>query len=153
MLELWHIWVIAGLVLWIVEIFTPGFVAGVFGTACLIVAPFAGTDFTFKAQLLVFGIATAVMSLGIRPLVLKHFCRAEAKISTNVDALIGKAGLVTETIDHASGTGRVKIGGEVWRAITPDESRVDVGVKVAVRAVEGCKVVVEITSNTERKSS
>jgi len=36
MLEPWHIWVIAGLLLWIIEIFTPGFVAGVFGTAALL---------------------------------------------------------------------------------------------------------------------
>jgi hypothetical protein len=40
MLELWHLWVIAGLALFIIEIFTPGFVMGVFGVACLVVAPF-----------------------------------------------------------------------------------------------------------------
>jgi len=153
MLEMWHIWVIAGLALWIVEIFTPGFVAGVFGTACLIVVPFASTGFTFKTQLLVFGIATAVVSLGIRPLILRHFLRAGMKIKTNVDALVGKTGLVTEAIDYVSGTGRVRIGGEVWRAITSDESRVDVGTKVEVREVEGCKVVVHVISNTERKLS
>ncbi|MFH1701745.1 MAG: NfeD family protein [Candidatus Zixiibacteriota bacterium] len=146
MLEVWHMWVIAGLVLWIVEIFTPGFVVGVFGTACLIVAPFAGADVTFKMQLLVFGIATAVMSLGIRPIILKHFYRRETKIRTNVDALVGKSGQVTEVIDHASGTGRARIGGEVWRAITADDSRIEVGQKVIVREIDGCKVVVEATT-------
>ena len=119
MLELWHIWIIAGLVLWIVEIFTPGFVVGVFGAACLIVAPFAGAGIPFKMQLLVFGIATAVMSLTVRPLILKHFYGREAKVKTNVDALVGKSGMVMEVIDNASGTGRARIGGEVWRAVTP----------------------------------
>ncbi len=152
MLELWHIWITIGLVLWIVEIFTPGFVVGIFGTACLIVAPFAVMGFIFKVQLLVFGIAIAIMFLGVRPFILKHFYRATTMISTNVDALVGKTGHVTETIDYAPGTGRVKIGGEIWRAITSDGSRVDVGVKIAVCSVEGCKVVVEIASNTERKS-
>jgi membrane protein implicated in regulation of membrane protease activity len=54
--------------------------------------------------------------------------------------------LVTEIIDHSSGTGTVKIGGELWRAVTPDESRVDIGQKVVVREVDGCKVAVEVVT-------
>ncbi len=153
MLEAWHMWVIAGLVLWIIEIFTPGFVLGVFGAACLTVAPFAGANVSFKMQLLIFGIATAIMSLGIRPLILKHFYGREPKIKTNVDALIGKSGLVTEVIDHPRGTGRVKIGGEIWRAITRNESLVEIGQKVTVREVEGNKVVVETVTEKERIAS
>ena len=152
MLEVWHLWVIAGLVLWIIEIFTSGFVIGVFGTACLIVAPFAGADASFKLQLLVFGAATGVMSLAIRPLLLRHFYRREPTVLTNVDALVGKFGLVTEIIDHSSGTGMVKIGGELWRAVTPDESRVDIGQKVVVREVEGCKVAVEVVTANHRRT-
>lgn len=72
MLEPWHIWVIAGLLLWIIEIFTPGFVAGVFGTACLITAFFAWLGLSYLIQLLVFAIVTGAMTLGIRPIVLKH---------------------------------------------------------------------------------
>lgn len=153
MFEVWHIWLIAGLVLWIIEIFTPGFVIGVFGTGCLIVAPFAGASVSFKMQLLVFGIATAVMSLGIRPLILKHFYGREAKIKTNVDALVGKFGLVTEVIDHLDRTGRANIGGENWRAITLDESRVEIGQKVIVKAIDGCKIIVEVANDTERRTT
>jgi membrane protein implicated in regulation of membrane protease activity len=51
-----------------------------------------------------------------------------------------------------SGSGRVKVGGEVWRAVTPDESKVDIGQKVIIRGVEGCKVVVEVTNENERRS-
>jgi len=149
MLEVWHMWVIAGLVLWIIEIFTPGFVVGVFGAACFIVAPFAAADVTFKMQLLIFGISTGVMSLGIRPLVLKHFYAREAKIKTNIDALVGKTGPVTEVIDNALGSGRARIGGEVWRAVTSDDSRIEVGQKVTVREIDGCKIVVEATEAKE----
>jgi membrane protein implicated in regulation of membrane protease activity len=149
MLEVWHMWVIAGLVLWIIEIFTPGFVVGVFGTACLIVAPFVGADVTVKMQLLVFGIATAFLSLGIRPLILKYAYGREAKIKTNVDALVGKSALVTEVIDNASGTGRVRIGGEVWLAVTLDDSRIEIGQKVTVREIDGSKVVVEAATTIQ----
>jgi membrane protein implicated in regulation of membrane protease activity len=142
-LEVWHIWVIIGLLLWIIEIFTPGFVAGVFGTACFIVAPFAAADMSFKIQLLIFGLATAVMSLGVRPLAMKHIYRRGVKVKTNVDALVGEAGIAVEVIDNLSGMGRVKIGGEEWLAVTQDGSPVEAGTKVIVRRVEGCKLVVE----------
>ena len=143
MLEMWHLWVIAGLALLIVEIFTPGFVIGVFGVACLVVAPFAGGHASLNTQLLVFGIATAAMSLGIRPLIIRYLCRRESMTKTNVDALVGRTGLVTEAVDHASNQGRVRLGGEEWRAVTPDESKIEAGTKVVVKSVEGCKVIVE----------
>ena len=141
MLAAWQLWVIAGLVLLIIEIFTQGFVVAVFGVAFLIVAPFAYAQSSLNTQLLVFGVATAVMSLGIRPLVLRLI--RESKTKTNVDALVAKTGLVTEAIDHTMNSGRVRLGGEEWRAVTPDESKIGVGAKVVVKAVDGCKVVVE----------
>jgi membrane protein implicated in regulation of membrane protease activity len=64
-------------------------------------------------------------------------------IKTNVDALVGRTGLVTEAVDQALNRGRVRLGGEEWRAVTPDESKIEAGTKVIVKAVEGCKVVVE----------
>ncbi|MBN2000931.1 NfeD family protein [candidate division KSB1 bacterium] len=153
MLEVWHMWIIAGIVLWIVEIFTPGFVVGVFATACFIVAPFAGSGVSSSMQLLIFGITTGVMFFGIRPLILRYFYSSEAKIKTNVDALIGKSCIVSEAIDNVSDIGRVKIGGEIWRAITQDDSKVDIGQKVIIRKVEGCRVIVELINKNERTLS
>ena len=147
MLEIRHVWVIAGFVLWIVEIFTPGFLLGVFGLACLIVAPFASMDVTFKVQLLIFSIATAILFLFIRPLIIRFLYNRESdKITTNVDALVGMSALVTEMIDNASGTGRVKLAGEFWRAVTSDNSQIEAGQKVIVRGVDGCKLIVELIS-------
>lgn len=107
MMEAWHIWVIAGLMLWIIEIFTPGFFAVSLGTACLVVGLVAGkAGVSFKLQLLVFGVAVGIMALAIRPFVMKNFYRRNANTKTNVDALVGKSGFVTEDIDHMTGTGR-----------------------------------------------
>jgi membrane protein implicated in regulation of membrane protease activity len=143
MLEVWHIWVLVGILLWIVEIFTPAFVAGVFGTACLIVAPFAAGDMSLQQQLLLFGLATAVISWKIRPLAMRHIYRHGAKVKTNVEAMVGRIGVAVETVDHPPGSARVKIGGEEWLAVTQDGSPIQVGAKVIVRRIEGCKVVVE----------
>lgn len=137
------LWLISGLVLWIIEIFTSGFVMGLFGTACFIVAPFVGAGVSFTRQLILFGVSTAVLLVGIRPMVVKHLYKHGASQCTNVDALIGKTGVVIEEIDPADAKGRVRIGGEDWRAVTPDESRIEVSARVIVRRIDGCKVIVE----------
>jgi membrane protein implicated in regulation of membrane protease activity len=58
--------------------------------------------------------------------------------STNVDAVVGKAGLVTKRI-AALEPGMVKLGGEVWRAelAGPEDAALEAGVTVRVESVEG----------------
>jgi membrane protein implicated in regulation of membrane protease activity len=50
---------------------------------------------------------------------------------------------VIETIQPSARAGRVKIGGEDWRAVTDDESNLEVGRKVRIKGIDGNKVVVE----------
>jgi membrane protein implicated in regulation of membrane protease activity len=142
--QAWHLWVIAGFILLIVEIFTPAFVMGVFGLGCFIAAPFAGYGGTLTLQLIVFGVASAILMFSIRPLVLKGLHRNTPQYKSNVDALAGQTGCVIEAIHPASRTGRVKIGGEDWRAITADESNIEAGQKVLIKGIDGNKVVVEL---------
>ncbi|GAB6161392.1 NfeD family protein [Desulfothermus naphthae] len=142
MFEAWHLWIIAGIFFWIFEIFTSGFLSGILGTACFIVIPFAYANVSFVIQLLVFTVATALMSLWVRPIVTKLLYPQKIENSTNVDALMGMSGIVVEPIDNVAGTGRVKIGGEIWRAITKNDDTIDIGQKVIVLSVEGCKVIV-----------
>ena len=62
---------------------------------------------------------------------------------TNVDALVGKTGVVTKKIADAE-AGLVKVGSEVWRAELAqvgDTAR-DVGATVKVEAVEGVTIKV-----------
>jgi membrane protein implicated in regulation of membrane protease activity len=143
LIEVWYLWVIAGLVLWIVEMYTSGFVVGIFGTACLIVAPVARVGTPFRIQVLVFVVGTAVLSFAIRPLVLKYlYDRRLAK--TNVDALIGKVGFVTVQINERNGTGNVRIGGEEWRAAaSAGELTIEVGERVVVEKIDGAKLIVK----------
>ena len=150
MLAVWHLWALAGLLLWIVEIFTPGFVAGLIGTACLLAVPFAAAGAPLWLQLVVFALATALLALVVRPLVLRLFRRRGAEGATNVDALIGRTGLVTEGIDPDRGTGRVRLGGESWGASTEGGPPLEEGRKVVVRRVEGNKVIVETYTGEEK---
>ncbi len=62
---------------------------------------------------------------------------------TNVDALVGKTGIVTKKIALAE-AGLVKVGSEVWRAelAQADGTARDVGATVKIEAVEGVTIKV-----------
>jgi len=62
---------------------------------------------------------------------------------TNVDALVGKTGVVTQKIAAAE-AGLVKVGSEVWRAelAQAGDTARDVGATVKVEAVEGVTIKV-----------
>lgn len=143
MLELWHVWVIAGVVLWIIEIFTPGFIMGIFGTACFFIAVLAYLKFSFSVQLAFFAIITVILFFSLRPALLKYFYRRDESVKTNVEAMIGKEGIVMEIVDPMTGAAEVKIGGEIWRALPISGKSLEKGQKVIIRAVEGSKVIVE----------
>ena len=63
---------------------------------------------------------------------------------TNVDAVIGKIGIVTEDIPALDNPGIVKIAGEMWSAISADSQPIKKGLKVEVLQVKGVRLVVQI---------
>ena len=61
--------------------------------------------------------------------------------STNVDALIGETGIVTEEIRPLT-VGQVKINGQVWSALGKDDKTIEKDRLVKVIAIEGVKLIV-----------
>lgn len=143
-MHLWSTWIVAGILLFILEMFVPGFVIASLGFGA-ITAGFAATfQISFKLQLLFFCLGTLVSFFTFRPIFLR-FEKKHGGLKTGVDALVGRTALVIQEIDSTKGTGRVKIGGEEWKAVTPDSHKtVSAGEFVSVLSVEGVKVVVEI---------
>ncbi|NOZ63196.1 MAG: NfeD family protein [Calditrichaeota bacterium] len=142
-MEWWHFWVIISLILFILEIFTPGFVLASFGVSGIITTLFAALGVSFRLQLLVFAIATLIVFFTIRPLLKKYFYRFDDPLRTNVQGLIGKTAKVIEAIDNAENQGRVQIGGEDWRARTEGGEKAEVGELVKVVRIEGATAFVE----------
>ncbi len=64
---------------------------------------------------------------------------------TNSDRNIGKTALVVTDIDNLNSVGQVKVGSSVWSAKSFDGSVIKKDSKVVVKAIEGAKLVVEIT--------
>lgn len=143
MLALWHLWIIAAIVLFIVEMLIPAFVLASLGAGCLVSSLAAALHLGMAAQIATFSAGTLVSFFGIRPFVMKYCYKASPGVRTNVDALVGKHGRVTEDIDDISGSGRVLVGGDDWKAVAPGEGAIGKNAKVEIVGVEGVKLHVK----------
>ena len=89
-----------------------------------------------------FAIIAVCVALVVYLLVRKpKFATKEAE---KVEDLVGKTGVVTETVDGDAGTGLVEIDGQGWaaRAVYTDDVY-EVGTVVTVLAIEGVKIIVK----------
>lgn len=84
-------------------------------------------------------VSCALLALMI-PLV-KKLLRPKLE-NTNVDAIIGSQGYVTDAIDNLDAVGQVKLGGMYWTARSDDGKPIDKGTLVQVCRIEGVKVFV-----------
>lgn len=142
-LNVWHVWTLAGIALLVVEIFTAGFIVGIFGLACFAGAVAALFGFGSNPQLLAFAIATVLFAFTVRPFMLRYASSRDAESKSNVEALIGREGRVSSAIDPVTNAGQVKVGGEEWKARAVDAGAIEAGSTVTVSSVEGCTLVVE----------
>lgn len=91
-------------------------------------------------QIVVFVIVSAIAVIVTRPLV-KKMVNGKAE-PTNADMVIGKTGVVTETIDNLSPSGQVKVAGAVWTARSADDSVIGENEKVIIKEISGVKLLV-----------
>lgn len=145
----WMLWLIVAIVLFIVEIITPGFVIACFGVGSLGAALAAFLNLGVFYQILFFAIATVLTFLFIRPLYFRYLVTDTPGTRTNIEALIGRKAIVLEPIDPLKDKGRVKVGGEDWKAISVNEQPIKQGTLVVIRGVDGVKLIVEPISGEE----
>ena len=112
-LDGWMVWIVIAMVLFIIELLTPGtfyfFCLGIGAVFAAVATVFDNRPVTWLA----FFAVSLAMVLISRPVVKK--INASKTRETNTDALKGKNGVVTSGIDRY-GKGMVKVEGEVWRA-------------------------------------
>lgn len=144
---IWHYWIIFGIVLMILEIFTPGFLLASFGFGAFSSSIVAYFGFEFKWQLLVFSIITLSIFFGIRPIYKRYFERFDDQRKTGVDALIGKTCKVTESIVNSDNVGRIQVGGENWKALSEDGQDIEQDELVIITKIEGATAYVIKSNN------
>lgn len=94
----------------------------------------------FPGQLGIFVAISLVLLLVTRPLLAK--LRVNTEPRTNADKNIGETAVIIEEVDPALGTGRAKIGGVDWIAVSETGEILPAEAIVVVTRVEGAKLFV-----------
>ena len=137
----WIVWVAIGIICIIIEIFTPGFLFLSFGIGAILTGLAALIVPSIAFQILTFAVITLIVFLLSRKFS-KKLISADYE-ETNVKALVGKTGKVTQQIP-ANEKGYVKIGGEEWAAVSKDNKEITKDARVMVNDIEGNKVIVTV---------
>lgn len=138
----WHWWMAAAIVLFIAEIFLPGFWLVSLGIGCVGGSLAAGLGLSPEWQLALFSAFSLLSFVTIRPLLMKRMFKG-VEVRTNVDALVGQRGRVSQDFEPALRLGRVSVGGDDWRAECINERALRVGDIVEVVRVESNTVIVK----------
>lgn len=142
-MEIWQVWVVAALILIIIEIFTSGFAIACLSVGCLLAAVGSGFELSMAWQLGLFALGTFIGFIFIRPFVLKLMNKkTNNNVATNMDNLIGRKAVVTERIEK-EGFGRVKVDGDDWKARMEDDGEAEVGEKVTIVSNESIILTVK----------
>lgn len=138
----WLVFVIIGLVLVLLELVigveTTGFDLVFLGSAFVLggLATWPAHSFVVTTVVVIV-ICVAYMLIGRRYV---HRWVAVRKSKTNVDAIVGRTGVVVRSISR-NVDGRVKVGSEDWRARATED--IEEGAGIVVTDVTGATLIVE----------
>ncbi len=133
------IWLVAFVIFLILEVLTPSMIFIGFSISALVSGAFAYfSPESYYWQIGIFVVVSAILLPLTRKLAKK--ITKESPQIVNVDALIGKTGIVLKLIDGGI-AGQVQINGEVWRAVA--DEKINENEKVTILKVSGTTVTVE----------
>ncbi len=98
----------------------------------------------FIGQLAIFVLVSLVLLIATRPLLKK--LRVQNVVAMNADKEIGATAVIIEEVNAAAGTGRVRLNGVDWMAVSEDGTILPVNTVVTVQQVQGAKLIVSRTA-------
>jgi len=139
--NLWQFWTLIGFICLILELTSGDFFIMCFSIGAFITAVLVAFFPSFTVQIIVFAVVSLLCLLFVRPLALKYFHRKDPDRQSNVDAMVGRHGVVTDSIP-ANGYGRVKIDGDSWKACSTSDDAIAKGTRVEVTAIDSTIITV-----------
>lgn len=139
--NMWQAWTLLCILCLICELFSGDFFIMCFSIAAFVAAclsPFVGVT----AQIIIFAIASVLCLAFVRPMALRYLHKSKEERTSNVDAIIGRSGRVSETIKEGD-YGRVAIDGDDWKAMSHDGSEIEKGENVEVVSIDSIIITVK----------
>lgn len=139
-----YMWLIAFVLFAAVEFATSMALISIwFAAGSLVALVLSAFDVPLWIQLLVFILVSAILLICTRPIAKKH---AKNNIDTNIKIIIGKTAKVIEDIDNLKATGRVRLDGVDWTAISDTGEIIEKDSHVTITKIEGSKLYVKINN-------
>ena len=135
------LWLAAAVIFLIIEIGTPTLVFACFTVGAIASAVTTYFTDSYLIQAAVFAIVSIILIPLTRPLA-KKLTKPSAQ-KTNVDAIVGRPGVVIKKIDPALDVGQVRVDGQVWQAVANEPIEVDA--KIKVDEIKGARLYVSKT--------
>ena len=133
------VWVALTIIFSVIEVFTFGLTTVWFALAALVMVFLSFLPIPLVFQIIIFLVISAFFLFFTRPIAIKKF--KTGRVKTNVDSLVGKHALVIKQVGEFD-RGEVKIGGQIWTALSDDGSVINEGTKCEVIRIEGVKAIV-----------
>ena len=138
--ELGLAFVIVGVLLFVVEVFQPGFLIAVPATVFIALGILLSFNVVDGLLLLPIGLAVGLGSLYGTMMLYQSLAPPDTPSEMSIESVIGKSGIVTEDVQANTMNGKAKIGREEFRATS--DSDIPKGTKVKVTNAEGITVTV-----------
>ena len=132
------IWLAIIIITALLEAYTFDLISIWFTFAAVVALIFGLFNVPPVVQMVIFLAVSVALLLVTRPIAIRYF--KSNTIQTNVDAIVGKVGVVTKSILE-NDRGEVKVNGAIWTAISDEVIKINE--KIEVLSVEGVKLVVK----------
>ena len=133
LLPIWQLWLLAALILFVLEVITPGFILACFGVGALLAILPSLFGGSWLVQVLFFCGGSLLSLWLLKPLMARWFATREAK--TGMEALIGRPA--------GEQGGRIAVDGDSWRATTKSTAPLKAGSTVRIIGYDGLILHVE----------
>ena len=132
--------IIVGILLFIVEVFQPGFLIAVPGTVFIVLGVLMSFNLNLGLWILPIGLVVGLGSLYGTMRLYQSLAPPDTPSEMSIQSTIGKSGIVTRDVKANEMSGKARIGREQFRATS--ESNIPKGTKVKVTNAEGITVTV-----------
>ncbi len=137
--------VLLGAAFFVLEAFSPGFFLLVPGTVLIIIGVLVlfGIDIFNSFYGILFAIIITLLAALLSVIFYRRLNYGNNKeVTTNMDSIIGKTGIVEKDVNNSSISGKVLIEGNIWSASSVD-GIILAGKKIEVTGSEGVHVIVK----------
>ena len=140
--NMWQVWGIIAVLCLILELSSGDFFIICFSIGAVFAVVGAALGLGIYWQIFIFAIFSLASVLFVRPVAFRWLHKNEPNKPSNADALLGRTGRVTETI-QAGGNGYVQIDGDMWKAVSSSTIDIPEGTTVRVIGRESTIITVE----------